>query len=57
MKKTLRKEDAARSDRKGHFFLLTCSLTAAKAVFEMGSLQLMLQLTRDHWPIKNSNYL
>lgn len=52
----LRKEDAARSDRKGHFFLLTRSLTAAEAVFEMGSLQLVLQLTQDHRPIKNSNY-
>lgn len=55
-KKMLRKEDAARSDRKGHFFLLTRSLTAAEAVFEMGSLQLVLQLTQDHRPIKNSNY-
>lgn len=39
------------------FFLLTHSLTAAKAVFEMWSLQPVLQLARGHWPIKNSNYL
>lgn len=43
--------------RKVIFFLLTCSVTAAKAVFETQSLQPVLQLAQDHWSIKNSNYL
>lgn len=50
-------EDVGRSDRKGHFFMLMHSLTAAEAVFEIRSLQPVLQLAQDHWPIKNSNYL
>lgn len=50
-------EDVGRSDRKGHFFMLTHSLPAAKAVFEIRSLQPVLQLAQDHWPIKNSDYL